>query len=212
MFACGGVAVADAADRGASHPPDAIRAAAIAAVGAPADADATLDAALRLPRCAQPLQAAASGPRTALVRCPDAPGWRVYVPVQAHREADVVVLAAPASPGMPIAAQQLIVQRRDMATLTGTAFSDPAALAGRVPRRLLAAGTVPTEADFAVGATLRRGDPVVLLARSGGVEVRMQGRALGPAQPGGRITVENTVSRRILRGQLGADGTVEVLP
>lgn len=212
LFACGGVAVADAADRGASHPPDAIRAAAIAAVGAPADADATLDAALRLPRCAQPLQAAASGPRTALVRCPDAPGWRVYVPVQAHREADVVVLAAPASPGMPIAAQQLIVQRRDMATLTGTAFSDPAALAGRVPRRLLAAGTVPTEADFAVGATLRRGDPVVLLARSGGVEVRMQGRALGPAQPGGRITVENTVSRRILRGQLGADGTVEVLP
>jgi flagella basal body P-ring formation protein FlgA len=81
-----------------------------------------------------------------------------------------------------------------------------------VPRRLLAAGTVPTEADFAVGATLRRGDPVVLVARSGGVEVRMQGRALGPAQAGGRITVENTASRRILRGQLGADGTVEVLP
>jgi flagella basal body P-ring formation protein FlgA len=206
------MAGAQAADGSASHPPDAIRAAAIAAVGAPADAEATMDPALRLPRCAQPLQASASGPRTALVGCPDAPGWRVYVPVQSHREADVVVLAAAASPGVPITPQQLIVQRRDLATLTGTAFNDPAALAGRVPRRLLAAGTVPTEADFAVGATLRRGDPVVLVARSGGVEVRMQGRALGPAQAGGRITVENTASRRILQGQLGADGTVEVLP
>jgi flagellar basal body P-ring formation protein FlgA len=212
LFVCAGMAGAQAADGSASHPPDAIRAAAIAAVGAPADAEATMDPALRLPRCAQPLQASASGPRTALVRCPDAPGWRVYVPVQSHREADVVVLAAAASPGVPITSQQLIVQRRDLATLTGTAFNDPAALAGRVPRRLLAAGTVPTEADFAVGATLRRGDPVVLVARSGGVEVRMQGRALGSAQAGGRITVENTASRRILRGQLGADGTVEVLP
>lgn len=212
LFVSASATGAHAADASASHAPDAIRAAAIAAVGAPADAEATLDPALRLPPCMQPLQASASGPRTALVRCPDAPGWRVYVPVQAHREAEVVVLAAAASPGVPIAAQQLIVQRRDLATLRGTAFNDPAALAGRVPRRLLAAGTVPTEADFAAGATLRRGDPVVLVARSGGVEVRMQGRALGPAQAGGRITVENTASRRILRGQLGADWTVEVLP
>jgi len=196
----------------APHPADAIRAAAIGAMGAPADAEATLDSALRLPRCTQPLQASASGPRTALVRCPDAPGWRVYVPVQAHRETNVVVLAAAASPGVPVTAAQLIVQRRDVAMLAGTPFSDPAALAGRVPRRLLPAGSVPTEADFVAGATLRRGDPVVLVARAGGVEVRMQGRALGPAQAGGRITVENTASRRILRGQLGADGTVEVVP
>jgi len=203
---------ANAAGANAWHPPEAIRAAAIAAVGAPVDAEATLDRALRLPRCTQPLQASASGPRTALVRCPDPPGWRVYVPVQVHREADVVVLAAPASPGTPITAQQLIVQRRDVASLPGTPFRDPAALSGRVPRRLLAAGSVPTESDFVAGATLRRGDPVVLVARAGGVEVRMQGRALGPAQAGGRITVENTASRRILRGQLGTDGTVEVLP
>lgn len=212
LLACAGIAGAQAAGTGASHPLDAIRASAIAALGAPADAQATLDPALRLARCTQPLQASASDVRTALVRCPDVPGWRVYVRVQAHREADVVVLAAAASPGVPITAQQLIVQRRELTTLSGTAFSDPTALAGRIPRRPLAAGTVPTEADFAADATLRRGDPVVLVARSGGVEVRMQGRALGPAQAGGRITVENTASRRILRGQLGADGTVEVLP
>ena len=189
-----------------------VRSAAIAAIGAPAGADVTLDPALRLAHCAQALQAVATAPRTALVRCPDTPGWRVYVQVQAHREADVVVLAMPASPGVPITAAQLLVQRREVAKLAGTPFNDPAALAGRIPRRLLAAGTVPTEADFGTTATLRRGDPVTLVARTGGVEVRMQGRALGPAQPGGLIAVENTSSRRILRGRLSGDGEVEILP
>ncbi|MFC5569002.1 flagellar basal body P-ring formation chaperone FlgA [Lysobacter yangpyeongensis] len=196
---------------GAFHPTEDIRIAAATAVGAPADAQITLDPALRLVQCTQPLQAVASGPRTALVRCPDAPGWRVYVPVRAHREADVVVLAAPAAPGMPITAQQLVVQRREVSTLGDAAFADPAALVGRTPRRALAAGIVPTESDFTSATTLRRGDPVTLVARTGGVEVRMQGRALGPAQAGGVVTVENVSSRRILRGRIAGEGEVEIL-
>lgn len=195
-----------------SHPLQEVRSAAITALGAPADAETMLDPALRLTRCTQPLQAVASGPRTALVRCPDAPGWRVYVQVQAHREADVVVLAMPASPGMPITAGHLAVQRREVAALAGTPFTDPAALIGRIPRRLLAAGSVPTEADFGTMSNLRRGDPVTLVARTGGVEVRMQGRALGAPQPGGQIAVENASSRRILRGRVVGDGEVEILP
>jgi flagellar basal body P-ring formation protein FlgA len=73
-------------------------------------------------------------------------------------------------------------------------------------------GQLPTEHDLSLGAPLRRGDPVVLVSRTGGVEVRMPGRALGPAQSGGRISVENVSSRRVLRGRLVAEGTVELLP
>lgn len=200
------------ANEGTVHPSDDIRTAAIAALGGTSDSRATLDPALRLSRCTAPLQAVASGPRTALVRCPDAPGWRVYVPVEAHHQADVVVLAAPAVPGVPIAAHQLIVQRRKVGDLRGTAFSDPSALVGRVPATALAAGTVPTEQDFPAGALLRRGDPVTLVARTGGVEVRMQGRVLGAARADGRISVENTSSHRVLRGRVVGDGVVEVLP
>ncbi len=197
---------------GGFQPRGEIRSAALAAVGAPEGSEITLDPALRLAACSQPLQAVASAPRTALVRCPDAPGWRVYVPVQVHREVEVVVLAAPASPGVPIAATQLIVQRREIGALPGTPFADPAAVAGRIPNRRLPGGSVPTEADFATTPAPRRGDPVTLVARSGGVEVRMQGRVLGPARPGGQIPVENVSSHRILRGRLTASGDVEVLP
>lgn len=195
------------------HPLEDIRAVAIAAVGAAgAQAQATLDSALRLPRCAQTLQATASGARTALVRCPDAPGWRLYVPVQWRNETDVVVLVAPAPAGIPLGASQLAVQRREVGGLNGAAFSDPAALIGRTPIRALPSGVVPTVRDVVTGTPLRRGDPVVLVAQSGGVEVRMQGRALGPAQAGGRISVENAASRRILRGRVVAGGVVEVVP
>lgn len=192
---------------------DAIRVAAIDALGGSGqNAQAMLDPALRLAACAQPLQATASGPKTALVRCDDTPGWRIYVPVRMTREAEVVVLAAPVAAGTPITPQHLIVQRRDIDALSGATFTDPAALVGRVPNHALAVGRVPTESDFTQGSTLRRGDPVVLLARTGGIEVRMEGRALGPAQAGGRIAVENTSSHRVLRGRVVGDGVVEVVP
>lgn len=188
---------------------DAIRAAALGALGASAaNAEATVDSRLHLAQCSQPLQAVASGPKTVQVRCDDAPGWRVYVPVSVRREADVVVLTATARSGEPIAATQLAVQRRDMAD--GPGFADPAAVVGRIPRRALASGTALTEDDLALGAPLRRGDPVVLVSRAGGIEVRMAGRALGPARDGGVVTVENTGSHRVIRGRLIAEGVVEV--
>lgn len=189
-----------------------IRSAAIAALGAGDDqAKATLDPALRLARCSQPLQAVASGSKMAQVRCADSPGWRLYVPVRIRREADVVVLTVAAASGVPIAANQLAVQRREVGQAAGATFSDPAALIGRIPSRALAPGLVPTEADLALGAPLRRGDPVVLVSRIGGVEVRMRGRAMGAARAGGVVVVENTSSRRVLRGRVVADGVVEVM-
>lgn len=205
-------ASARAADPPQWQPLGEIRAAAIAALGAgEAESQATLDPALRLARCGQPLQAVASGSKMAQVRCADAPGWRLFVPVRIRREADVVVLTVAAASGVPIAANQLAVQRREVGQAAGTTFSDPAALVGRVPTRALAPGLVPTEADLSLGTPLRRGDPVVLVSRVGGVEVRMQGRAMGAAQAGGVVVVENTSSRRILRGRVVADGVVEVV-
>lgn len=190
-----------------------IRSAAIAALGAgDAQAEASLDPALRLARCSQPLQAIASGPRTAQVRCADTPGWRLYVPVRVRRVEEVVVLTAPAAAGVPIAASQLSVQRREVGAAAGATFSDPAALIGRIPEQALGAGTVPSAADVPMGVPLRRGDPVVLVSRVGGVEVRMRGRAMGPARAGGLVRVENISSHRILRGRMAGDGVVEVLP
>lgn len=196
----------------APHPIADIRTAAIAALGAdPANAEATVAAHLRLAPCAQPLQAVATGAQTAQVRCPDTPGWKLYVPVRVRREADVVVLRGPVRAGQPITADQLVVQRRDLADAAAPAITDPAQVIGMTPSKPLAAGATLTAADLVHGPPLRRGDPVVLLARIGGIEVRMAGRALGPAGAGGRVSAENIESRRIVRGRLAAPGVVEIV-
>ncbi|MFC0677102.1 flagellar basal body P-ring formation chaperone FlgA [Lysobacter korlensis] len=206
------MAATGVADATATHPVEDIRATAIAALGADAaNAQATLGAGVRFARCSQPLQAVATGAQTAQVRCPDAPGWKLYVPVRVRREADVVVLRGPVRAGQPITADQLTVQRRDLGQAASPGFSDPAQVIGMTPSKSLAAGAALTTADVMQGPPLRRGDPVVLLTRIGGVEVRMAGRALGPAGAGGTVSAENVESRRIVRGRLSAPGVVEIV-
>lgn len=180
--------------------------------GGGAQVQASVDPSLRMPACAQPLQAVAIGTRMAEVRCPDSPGWRLTVPARVRRDADVVVLTSPARAGMPIEAGQLAVQRRDVAKGAGAGMADPAQVAGRIARRSLPAGAVVSAGDLADGAgALKRGDPVVLVSRAGGIEVRVGGRALGAALSGAIVAVENLASRRIVRGRLVGEGVVEVL-
>lgn len=161
---------------------EAIRAVAIATAGGNAVvAEARLDSRVRMAACSQPLQGNALNPRMVQVVCPDSPGWRLFVPIRLRQGAAVAV-----SGGTAAAAA--------LATASNGASLEPAN-----------GGGAPA------GPPLRRGDPVVLLTRIGGAEVRVPGRALGPATQDGAVSVENTGSRRIVRGRWRGGDIVEVL-
>lgn len=193
-------------------PPEEIEAAALAALGLQGTAsEARVDRALRLAGCSVPLSASATGPRTVQVACGDNPGWRLYVPVRVSREASVAVLTRPVAAGEPIGADDVAVRQQGIGAAPAGTLVDPAQVVGQTATRALAPGAVLADDDLAQGRLLQRGDPVVLVSRSGGIEVRMQGRALGRAAPGDTVAVENTGSRRIIRGRLVEDGVVEVL-
>lgn len=189
-----------------------IRDAAVAALGGRVPPqDVLVDPALRLAACATPLAAAAAAARSVEVRCPDSPGWRTFVPLRLREEAAVVILARAVRAGEPLKPEDLAVQQRDVAAVAGTPFTAAEGVVGRVARRGLPAGAVLTEQALASAILLRRGDPVVLVSRLGGIEVRAEGRALGNATAGGNVSVENLASRRIVRGRATASGEVEVL-
>ena len=190
------------------QPVDTIKAAALGALPVGADADATLDPALRLPRCGAALVARVQGSNSVEVACPD--GWRLFVPVRVRRSQTVLVLSRGIAPGETITADAFVPETRDASRIVGAAVADPAQAVGRVARRTLSAGAVLSATDLVAQRLIRRGDNVALLSRRGGVEVRVVGKALGDAGENERVTVENLSSRRVVQGVVGPGGDVWV--
>ena len=190
------------------QPVDTIKAAALGALPVGADAEATLDPALRLPRCGAALVARVQGSNSVEVGCPD--GWRLFVPVRVRRSQTVLVLSRGIAPGETITADAFVPETRDASRIVGAAVADPAQAVGRVARRTLSAGAVLSATDLVAQRLIRRGDNVALVSRRGGVEVRVVGKALGDAGENERVTVENLSSRRVVQGVVGPGGDVWV--
>ncbi|MFC4729117.1 flagellar basal body P-ring formation chaperone FlgA [Coralloluteibacterium thermophilus] len=192
------------------EPVASIRAAALAAVAGGADAEAQVDPALRLPRCASGLSGEAASAGTVEVRCGDASGWRLFVPVRVRRSQDVLVLTRSVGAGEVVTERDFVVERRDAARIVGAALADPSAAIGRSARRTLAAGSVIGSNDLVAPRLVRRGDQVVLVSRDGPIEIRMQGKALGDAGIDDRVAVENSSSRRVVQGRVSPSGEIMV--
>ena len=190
------------------QPVDTIKAAALGALPAGSEAEATLDPALRLPRCGAALVARVQGSNSVEVACPD--GWRLFVPVRVRRSQTVLVLSRSIAPGETITADAFVPETRDASRIVGAAVADPAQAVGRVARRMLSAGAVLSATDLVAQRLIRRGDNVALVSRRGGVEVRVVGKALGDAGESERVTVENLSSRRVVQGVVGPGGDVWV--
>lgn len=167
-----------------------------------------VDERLRLPACGEPLEARAVRTGTVEVRCA-APAWRLFVPVRIQRTVPVLVVRRMIAPQAAVEADAVAVETREVAGLAAPGLSDPAQAIGQLARRMLVPGTVITARDLVAPPVVRRGDAVALVARSGGIEVRVEGRALGNAAIGERVNVENVATRRIVQARARAPGEVE---
>jgi len=189
---------------------ESIKAAALAALAPGSEAEATLDPALRLPRCQGELAARINGNNSVEVSCPQAAGWRLFVPVRVRRSQTVLVLSRGIGAGQVLTADAFVTETRDAGRIVGAALADPAQAVGQVARRTLSAGSVLSTTDLVAPRLIRRGDNVALVSRRGGLEVRMAGKALGDAGENERVMVENLSSRRVIQGTVSPGGDVVV--
>lgn len=189
---------------------ESIKTAALGALTPGTDAEATLDPALRLPRCQETLSARVNGSNSVEVNCPQAAGWRLFVPVRIRRSQTVLVLSRGIGAGQTITADAFVTETRDASRIVGAAVADPAQAIGQVARRTLSAGAVLGAGDLVAPRLIRRGDNVALVSRRGGLEVRMAGKALGDAGENERVMVENLSSRRVIQGTVGPGGDIWV--
>ncbi|MDR2961553.1 MAG: flagellar basal body P-ring formation protein FlgA [Stenotrophomonas sp.] len=192
------------------QPVASIRTAALSTLPAGSEGEAQVADALRLPKCGGALQVQPTANTTVEVSCPDAGGWRLFVPVKVRRNQTVLVLNRGIGTGETLTAADITTAQRDAARIAGAVLADPNAAIGRIARRPLQAGALLSNNDLVVQRLIKRGDNVALVSRRGSVEVRIAGRAMGDAGENERVSVENLSSRRIVQGTVDAAGDVIV--
>jgi flagella basal body P-ring formation protein FlgA len=176
-----------------------------------------LDSRHRLPLCDSELEAfmrrgVEIAPRTVVgVRCTGSRPWKVYVPVDVVVKANVLTAKRTLPRGHLLTAADLTVDERDVSRMISGYFSEPQSLLGQRLKQPLLAGRVVTPAMIEADQIVRRGQTVTLVAASGGVNIRMSGKALTDGALNQRIRVENLNSGRVVEGIVRSPEHVEVL-
>lgn len=175
-----------------------------------------LDPRLRLPACDKELTATLESPAeplgrvTVRVRCDGSAPWTVFVPGQVRLFREVVVLTRPLKRDSILSAADLGLAERDLGLLNQGYLPSPAQAIGKKLTRPLLADQVLAPLHVEAAEVVRRGDQVVISARSASVNVRMPGEALSDGAVGRQIRVRNLRSQRVIKARVSGPGLVEV--
>jgi flagella basal body P-ring formation protein FlgA len=177
-----------------------------------------MDPRLRVASCSQPLQThipagAAQSPRPVVeVSCAGHARWRLNVPVAVYSELPVLIALRNLPRGALLSSQDFAAAQRSFAGLAHNKFVTANRLAGRRLQRPLASGSVLEYGMLESLWSVRRGQPVTLLARSDAFEIRAQGVALRDGQLGERLPVRNANTQKVIEGVVTGESTVLVQP
>lgn len=145
------------------------------------------------------------------LRCETPAAWHLYVPVRVVGTSVVAVAAHALVAGSVLTAADVTVEQRDLTALPLGFFDDPALLIGLTAGRAIAGGAVLTNQQLLGAKAVQRGQTVTLIADSGGMSVRMAGRALTDGLINQRVRVENLSSGRIVEGIARSEQVVEII-
>ena len=175
-----------------------------------------LDPRLRLPLCDQPLTTTLESPAepigrvTLRVRCDGNAPWTVFVPGQVRLYREVVIASRPLKRDNLLTERDIVLAERDVGLLNQGYLTALRQAAGKKLTRTLQPDQVLAPSYVQLADAIRKGDHVVISARSGGISVRMPGEALSDGIVGKQISVRNQRSNRIIRARVVGPGQVEV--
>jgi flagella basal body P-ring formation protein FlgA len=158
----------------------------------------------------RPEHARENGNSTVKVKCNDRNAWQVYVPVRIYEYVDVLVAKHALPRGSYLQKSDVITSRKDISRLHGGYFTNLNDISDMVIKRSLRKGRVLTPGVISPPRLVKRGESVTILAKSGGLTIRVKGRALMDGKKGDRIRVKNMRSKRDLHATVVSSGTVQV--
>lgn len=110
----------------------------------------------------------------------------------------------------PLTAESITLERRDIGRLPPGYFTDVNKILGLSVKRQIAPGTAITDSLLEKPLIIKRGKPVSIVAKYGGIEVTVAGTALQNGSEGQFIRVQNTNSKKIITGKVVDETTVQI--
>jgi len=175
-----------------------------------------LDPRLRLNQCDQPLGAKLSntsppiGRVTVRVSCEGRSPWSVFVPAQVQLYREVIVANKSLLRDTILSDSDVSLAERDISALNQGYLTRLDEVMGNKLTRPIQPDQVISPNQLEMAEVVRRGDQVVITARSGSISVRMPGEAMADGAPGKQIPVKNQRSGRTIRARVTGPGQVEV--
>lgn len=177
---------------------------------------AKLDRRLRLKKCERDLETFSSGDNPGRsrysigVRCTSDQPWALYVPVSMSVFREVLVMDRQVDRGRLLTRADIRLEEQDITRYRRGYLEHPKQALGKTPKRSLKAGTVLSTGLLESSTLVSRGSRVTILGEIGGIEVRMEGKALGNGALGERVQVKNSSSNRRIEATVVAAGIVQV--
>ncbi len=175
-----------------------------------------LDQRLKPARCDQPLEivrpnnGSVLGPVSYGVRCGGNSPWTLYLRAQVSASLEIPVLRRGLTRGDLISERDIEVVTRRITARAADLILDPELLLGMEVRRPIPAGSPLRHGQVDYPVLVTRGQTVTLVAGGPGLEVRMQGKAMGSGAMGDRLIVTNLNSGRRVEGIVQRDGSVQI--
>ena len=171
---------------------------------------------MRLAHCDKDLTATLESPAqpmgrvTVRVRCEGSSPWTIFVPAQVKLFRDVVTVTHPLKRGAIIDYGDVTLRERDVGLISQGYLTAVELAVGQKLLRPVVSDQVLTLTHLEQAATVRKGDHVIISARSGTLSVKMPGEALSDGGLSEQIRVKNLNSNRIIKARVTAPGQVEV--
>jgi flagella basal body P-ring formation protein FlgA len=176
----------------------------------------SLDQRLRLSDCTQPLETfsppgrSSGARRTVGVRCTDESPWSLYVPVTLSIDKRVAVASGVLSRGHILTKDDILFDQRDVAGLHHSYFTETDQIIGQKLKRTIKSGDILSARQLAAPQAVKRGETVVIVAKSDTIQIHMSGKAKENGAVGERITVTNSSSGKEVEATVIEPGIVTV--
>lgn len=175
-----------------------------------------LDSQLRLPECAEPLEAfktddlIKAGRMSIGVRCSAEKKWSIFTSAVIKAYETVIVLSRPVRRGEIITRQHLAIEKRDVSKLRGDFITQAEQVENKQAAHNAQAGAILGSRSFVEPRLIKRGDKIIINSIQPAFAIRMNGVAMMDGTKGQLIRVKNENSGRIINATVIEPGLVSV--